>query len=78
VIVSADGTVLTNNHVVEGAEKITVLMSDDKTYDAKIVGLDEASDLAVLKIEGANLPFLNLGNSDNVRVGDVVLAIGNP
>ncbi len=78
VIVTADGTVLTNNHVVEGAEKITVLMSDDKTYDAKIVGLDEASDLAVLKIEAVNLPFLNLGNSDNVRVGDVVLAIGNP
>lgn len=78
VIVSADGTVLTNNHVVEGAEKITVLMSDDKSYDARIVGLDEPSDLAVLKIEAANLPFLNLGNSDNVRVGDVVLAIGNP
>jgi Do/DeqQ family serine protease len=78
VIVSADGTILTNNHVVEGAEKITVLMSDDKTHDARIVGLDEASDLAVLKIEATNLPFLNLGNSDNVRVGDVVLAIGNP
>ena len=78
VIVSADGTVLTNNHVVEGAEKITVLMSDDKTYDARIVGLDEPSDLAVLKIEATSLPFLNLGNSDNVRVGDVVLAIGNP
>jgi Do/DeqQ family serine protease len=78
VIVSADGTILTNNHVVEGAEKITVLMSDDKTHDARIVGLDEASDLAVLKIEAMNLPFLNLGNSDNVRVGDVVLAIGNP
>jgi len=78
VIVSADGTILTNNHVVEGAEKITVLMSDDKTHDARIVGLDAASDLAVLKIEATNLPFLNLGNSDNVRVGDVVLAIGNP
>ena len=78
VIVSADGTILTNNHVVEGAEKITVVMSDDRTFDARIVGLDAASDLAVLKIEAANLPFLNLGNSDNVRVGDVVLAIGNP
>ena len=78
VIVSADGTILTNNHVVEGAEKITVLMSNDKTYDARIVGLDESSDLAVLKIEATNLPFLNLGNSDNVRIGDVVLAIGNP
>ena len=78
VIVSADGTVLTNNHVVEGADKITVLMSDDRTFEAKVVGLDKPSDLAVLKIEAANLPFLNLGNSDNVRVGDVVLAIGNP
>lgn len=78
VIVSADGTVLTNNHVVEGATKITVLMNDDRTFEAKVVGLDEPSDLAVLKIEGTNLPFLNLGNSDDVRVGDVVLAIGNP
>ncbi|MCY7346039.1 MAG: Do family serine endopeptidase [Pyrinomonadaceae bacterium] len=78
VIVSADGTILTNNHVVEGAQKITVLMNDDRTYEAKVVGLDAPSDLAVLKIEAANLPFLNLGNSDNVRVGDVVLAIGNP
>jgi Do/DeqQ family serine protease len=78
VIVSQDGTVLTNNHVVEGAEKITVLMNDNRTYEAKVVGLDEPSDLAVLKIEASSLPFLNLGNSDNVRVGDVVLAIGNP
>jgi len=78
VIVSADGYILTNNHVVEGAEKIIVLMSDNKSYEAKAVGLDKASDLAVLKIEGASFPFLNLGNSDNVRVGDIVLAIGNP
>ena len=78
VIVSADGYILTNNHVVEDAEKITVLMSDNKSYTAKVVGLDKPSDLAVLKIETANLPFLSLGNSDNVRVGDIVLAIGNP
>ncbi len=78
VIVSADGTVLTNHHVVDGAEKIIVQMNDNKTYEAKIVGSDPPSDLAVLKIENANLPFLNLGNSDNVRIGDVVLAIGNP
>ena len=78
VIVSADGYILTNNHVVEGATKITVLMSDNKSYTAKAVGLDKPSDLAVLKIEAANLPFLNPGNSDNVRVGDIVLAIGNP
>ena len=78
VIVSADGTVLTNHHVVEGSEKIIVQMNDNKTYEAKIVGSDPPSDLAVLKIESQNLPFLNLGNSDNVRIGDVVLAIGNP
>jgi Do/DeqQ family serine protease len=78
VIVSADGTILTNNHVVEGADKITVQTSDDKTFDAKVVGTDKPSDLAVLKIEAQNLPFLTLGNSDNVRVGDIVLAIGNP
>lgn len=78
VIVNADGTILTNHHVIDGAEKITVQMNDNKTYDAKVVGSDPPSDLAVLKIEGENLPFLNLGNSDNVRIGDIVLAIGNP
>ena len=78
VLVSADGTVLTNFHVVDGAEKITVEMSDNKTFEAKVIGSDQPSDLAVLKIEAQNMPFLTLGNSDNVRVGDIVLAIGNP
>jgi serine protease Do len=78
VIVKADGTILTNNHVVESADKITVAMSDNKTYDAKVVGTDEPSDLAVIKIQADNLPFLTLGDSDEVRVGDIVLAIGNP
>ena len=78
VIISQDGTILTNHHVIDGAEKITVQMNDNKTFDAKVVGSDPPSDLAVLKIEGSNLPFLNLGNSDNVRIGDIVLAIGNP
>ncbi len=78
VIVEADGTILTNFHVVDGAEKITVAMSDNKTYEAKIVGSDQPSDLAVIKIEAKDLPYLKLGNSDNVRVGDIVLAIGNP
>ena len=78
VIVSADGTILTNNHVVEGAEKITVLLADNKSFDAKLVGSDRPSDMAVLKIEAQNMPFLTLGNSDTVRVGDIVLAIGNP
>lgn len=78
VLVSADGSILTNHHVVDGADKITVLMSDNKSYDAKVVGSDQPSDLAVLKIEGQNFAFLTLGNSDSVRVGDIVLAIGNP
>lgn len=78
VIVSADGTILTNNHVVEGAEKITVKLADNKSFDARLVGSDKPSDLAVLKIEAQNMPFLTLGNSDTVRVGDIVLAIGNP
>ncbi len=78
VVVDEIGTILTNNHVVENADKITVRMSDNKTYAAKIVGTDQPSDLAVIKIEAENLPFLNLGDSDNVRVGDIVLAIGNP
>ncbi len=78
VIVSADGMILTNYHVVGDAEKITVLMNDNNSFRAKVVGSDQPSDLAVLKIEGENLPFLNLGNSDNVRIGDIVLAIGNP
>ena len=78
VMVSADGTVLTNHHVIDGADKITVTMDNNKVYDAKVIGSDAPSDLAVLKIEAENLPFLSLGNSDNVRTGDIVLAIGNP
>lgn len=78
VISSADGYVLTNHHVIDGADKITIRMQDGKTFDAKVVGSDPPSDLAVLKIETTNLPFLTLGNSDTVRVGDIVLAIGNP
>ena len=78
VIVSADGSIITNAHVVDGAEKITVTNAENKDFEAKLVGIDKPSDLAVLKIEAQNLPFLSLGNSDTVRVGDIVLAIGNP
>ncbi|MBA2380408.1 MAG: Do family serine endopeptidase [Blastocatellia bacterium] len=78
VIVSADGTIMTNAHVIEGAQRVTVLTNDNRTFEAKLVGIDPPSDLAVLKIEAQNLPFLTLGNSDTVRVGDIVLAIGNP
>ncbi len=78
VIVSADGMILTNYHVINGAEKITVQTTDNKSLIAKVIGTDQPSDLAVIKIEGESLPFLSLGNSDNVRIGDIVLAIGNP
>ncbi len=78
VIVSRDGYILTNHHVVQGASRIRVELSDRQSFDAKLVGSDEPSDLAVLKIPATNLRSLPLGNSDKVRVGDVVLAIGNP
>jgi len=78
VIVSADGYILTNHHVVDGAEEIKVGLNDRRTFDAKVVGSDPPSDLAVLKIDAADLPTLSLGNSDAVEVGDVVLAVGNP
>ena len=78
VIVSSDGYILTNHHVVDGAEQIKVDMNDNRTLDARVVGLDPPSDLALLKVEATNLPVLTLGDSDRVRVGDVVLAIGNP
>ncbi len=78
VIVNTDGTILTNNHVVEGAVKIRIDLIDKRSFTANVVGTDKASDLAVLKIEGKDLPVAVLGNSDTVKVGDVVLAIGNP
>ncbi|MGB7923095.1 MAG: DegQ family serine endoprotease [Pyrinomonadaceae bacterium] len=78
VIVSADGYLLTNHHVIDGAEQIKVDLTDGRTLDAKVVGSDPPSDLAVLKIDASNLPLLSLGDSNRVRIGDVVLAIGNP
>lgn len=78
VLVSEDGTILTNHHVVKNANKIIIKTNDNKSYEAKVVGTDPPSDLAVLKIEGEKFPFLKLGDSDSVRVGDIVLAIGNP
>jgi Do/DeqQ family serine protease len=78
VIVSPDGYILTNNHVVEGAQQITVELTDKRTFNAKLVGTDQPSDLAVLKIDASNLPVLPLGDSDRAQVGDVVLAVGNP
>jgi serine protease Do len=78
VIISADGNILTNNHVVEGADEINVTLNDKKIYKAKVLGTDPSSDLAVIKIEGANFPYLISGNSDDVRLGQWVLAIGYP
>ena len=78
VIIDANGYILTNHHVIDGAEQIKVDLSDGRSLDAKLVGADPPSDLAVLKVEASSLPVLVLGDSDRVRVGDVVLAIGNP
>jgi Do/DeqQ family serine protease len=78
VIISTDGYILTNHHVIDGAEQIKVDLNENRTLDARVVGSDPPSDLAVLKIDATNLPVLALGDSDKVRVGDVVLAIGNP
>lgn len=79
VIVSPDGYILTANHVVQGADEIKVGIQNDKTeYSAKVVGMDPPTDVAVLKIEAKNLPAITLGDSDQLEVGDVVLAIGDP
>ncbi len=78
VIVSPEGTILTNNHVIDGATKIKIELNDKRVFDAKVIGTDQLTDLAVLKIDSKDLPSLNLGDSDRVRVGDIILAIGNP
>lgn len=78
VIVNSDGYILTNHHVVDGAIDIKVELTDNRTFTAKLVGSDPPSDLAVLKIDAKDLPTLSLGDSDKVRVGDPVLAVGNP
>ncbi len=78
VIVSDDGYILTNHHVIDGAEEIHVDLVDGRSFKARVVGSDPPSDLAVLKIEANGLTRLSLGDSDSVRVGDVVLAVGNP
>ena len=78
VIVNSQGYILTNHHVVDGALEIKVELTDNRTFTAKLVGSDAPSDLAVLKIDATNLPTLTLGDSDKVRVGDFVLAVGNP
>jgi serine protease Do len=76
--ISADGYIVTNNHVVENAEKVTVATLNEKEYKAKIVGTDPSTDLALLKVDDKNLAFAELGDSERLRVGEWVLAIGNP
>lgn len=78
IIISDDGYIVTNNHVVENASKVTVGLSDKRQFDAVVVGTDPLTDLAVVKIEANNLPVAFLGNSDNLKVGQWVMAIGNP
>jgi len=78
VIVSKDGYILTNNHVVDGADKLTVVLQDKQKYTAKVIGRDPQSDVAVIKINASDLPVATLGNSDDARVGQWVIAVGNP
>lgn len=78
VIVTADGFIVTNNHVIDGAEKVTVVLRNGQEYDAKIWGINTKNDLAVVKIEAKDLPIATFGNSDNLKVGENVIAIGNP
>ena len=78
VIISTDGYIVTNNHVVSKADKIEVTLNDHRIFTAKIIGTDPNTDLALIKVEGTNLPIVKLGNSDNARVGEWVLAVGNP
>src|SRR5579863_9228491 len=78
VIISEDGYIVTNNHVVDGADELTVTLSNRKSFKAKVIGADPASDLAVVKIDAQGLPFLLYGNSDDVKIGQWVLAVGYP
>ena len=78
VVISPDGYIITNYHVVENASKIIVTITGGKQYDAEFVGWDELTDLAVLKLDGRNFPYVNMGNSDDLIIGEWVIALGNP
>ena len=78
VIISSDGYIITNNHVIENAESVEVTLNDKRTFTAKIVGRDPSTDIALLKIKGENLPFIKYGDSDKLKLGEWVLAVGNP
>jgi S1-C subfamily serine protease len=78
VIATKDGYILTNNHVVDGADEVKVALQDGREFTAKVIGRDPKSDVAVIKIEAKDLPAVTMADSDKVEVGDIVLAVGNP
>ncbi len=78
VIISPDGYIVTNNHVIDDATQLEITLNNNKTYEAEVVGADENSDIALLKIDVENLPYLAFGDSDNAKIGEWVLAVGNP
>ncbi|MEM9390873.1 MAG: Do family serine endopeptidase [Bacteroidota bacterium] len=78
VLINTDGYIVTNNHVIDGADELEVTLHDNRSFNAKVIGTDPTSDLAVIKIDEEDLPHLSLTNSDNVKVGEWVLAVGNP
>ena len=78
VIISTDGYIVTNNHVVEGADELTVTLNDNKEYSARIIGTDKTTDLALIKIDGKNRPAITIADSEKIKVGEWVLAVGNP
>ncbi|MCM1297512.1 MAG: Do family serine endopeptidase [Muribaculaceae bacterium] len=78
VILSEDGYIVTNNHVIDGADKLEVLLNDNSTYEARVIGTDEMTDLALIKIDAKDLHAIKVGNSENLRLGEWVLAVGNP
>lgn len=78
VIISTDGYIVTNNHVVADADELTVTLNDNKEYSARIIGTDKTTDLALIKIDGKDLPAITIANSENIKVGEWVLAVGNP
>lgn len=78
VIISSDGYIVTNNHVIDGAERLEITLNDNRTFNATIIGTDETTDLALIKIEATDLPIIPIGNSEALKVGEWVLAVGNP
>lgn len=78
VIISTDGYIVTNNHVVEGADELTVTLNDNQEHSARIIGTDKTTDLALIKIDGKNLPAITIANSEDLKIGEWVLAVGNP